>query len=124
MTNNKPDNDIETVCNFEYLSNLMGGKQDLIKKIMDTFLVQLQEELNAINNAILITDYTTIKNMAHTMKSTVSIMGISVLHPILQEMEDLGKNSTALERIIALNKQLNLICKQAFEEIKGYSFSS
>jgi len=117
-TNNNP-----TVCNFEYLSNLMGGKQDLIKKIMDTFLVQVQEELNAINNAILITDYTTIKNMAHTMKSSVSIMGISLLQPILQEMEDLSKITTSFERIIALNTQLNLICNQAFEEIKNYSFS-
>ncbi|PIZ05973.1 MAG: hypothetical protein COY57_04445, partial [Flavobacteriales bacterium CG_4_10_14_0_8_um_filter_32_5] len=86
----------------------MGGKQDLIKKIMDTFLVQVQEELNAINNAILITDYTTIKNMAHTMKSSVSIMGIAALQPILQEMEDLSKITTSFERIIALNTQLNL----------------
>ena len=124
MINTEPNNNITIVCNLNYLSGLMGGKEHLIKKIMDTFLIQIKEELTSINNAILKKDYATIKNLAHTMKSTVSIMGISVLHPILQEMEELGKNSTALERIIALNKQLNLICKQAFEEIKGYSFSS
>lgn len=124
MINTETNNNMTIVCNLNYLSGLMGGKEHLIKKIMDTFLIQVKEELTSINNAILKKDYATIKNLAHTMKSTISIMGISVLHPILQEMEDLGKNSTALERIIALNKQLNLICKQAFEEIKGYSFSS
>lgn len=124
MINTQTNNNITNVCNFNYLSGLMGGKEHLIKKIMDTFLIQAQEELTSINNAILKKDYTTIKNLAHTMKSTVSIMGIAVLHPILQEMEDLSKNTTELARIIVLNKQLNLICKQAFEEIKGYSFSS
>ncbi|PJB14989.1 MAG: hypothetical protein CO118_05760 [Flavobacteriales bacterium CG_4_9_14_3_um_filter_32_8] len=123
MINTETNNNMTIVCNLNYLSGLMGGKEHLIKKIMDTFLIQVKEELDSINDAILKKDYITIKNLAHTMKSSVSIMGISALIPILQEMEDLGKNTTALERIIALNKQLNLICKQAFKEIKNYSFS-
>ena len=124
MINIETNNNIPTVCDLNYLSGLMGGKEHLIKKIMDTFLIQVKEELVSINDAILKKDYTIIKSLAHTMKSSVSIMGISTLIPILQEMEDLGKNTTAFERIIVLNKQLNIICKQAFEEIKGYSFSS
>lgn len=123
MINIETNNNIPTVCNLEYLSGLMGGKKHLIKKIMDTFLVQVEEELNSINKAILITDYTTIKNMAHTMKSSVSIMGISTALPVLQKMEELGVKDTSIKRIIALNNQLNTICKKAFVEIENYSIS-
>ncbi len=128
MEKNESENNSSPVCNLNYLSELMGGKTHLIKKIMDTFLIQVPEELKSINRATTIVDYSTIKNLAHTMKSSVSIMGISVLQPILQEMEDLGTKETGsdsyrIEKIIALNTQLNLICNQAFKEIKNHSFS-
>jgi len=88
MINTETNNNMTIVCNLNYLSGLMGGKEHLIKKIMDTFLIQVKEELDSINDAILKKDYITIKNLAYTMKSSVSIMGISALIPILQEMED------------------------------------
>ena len=114
------------VCNLSYLSEMMGEKKSLIKEIIDVFLIQVPEELQSINQAITKTDYATIKNVAHTMKSSVSIMGISVLTPVLQEMEDLGAMAadgsttltTNIEKIKELNQKLNLICKQAMEEIE------
>lgn len=128
MKNIEPNNDIETVCNLEYLSGLMGGKKHLVKKIMDTFLVQVREELESINKAILLSDNIAIINMAHTMKSTVSIMGISILLPVLQEMEDLGTDTTCSdsyrdEQLRALNLKLNTVCKKAFVEIENYNIS-
>lgn len=136
MNKIEPTNNNETVCNLQYLSGLMDGKIHLIKEIMDSFLVQAKEELASINNAILKKDYATIKNFAHTMKSTFSIVGVSILLPVLQEMEDLGTDTTYSdlsadkagsyrdERLTALNLKLNAICKKAFEEIENYSFSS
>lgn len=108
----------QKVCDIMYLAETLAGKKQLILEIMDEFLIQVSEELKFLNDAIISTDYTGIKNYAHTMKSTVSIMGISVLIPVLQEMEDLGKTVTNIEKIIQLNHQLNLICKQAIAEIE------
>ena len=108
----------ENVCNLNYLSDTMGGKKSLIKEIMDVFIKQVPEELQFINDAITKTDYKTIKSYAHTMKSTVSIMGISILIPILQKMEDLGARAADMEQIKELNKELTAICKQAIEEIE------
>lgn len=126
MINGETKNNSKSVCNLNYLSELMGGKIHLIKKIMDTFLVQVKEELKSMNNAITKKDYTITKNLAHTMKSTVSIMGISILLPVLQEMEDLGTDTTCSdsyreEQLRALNLKLNTICKKAFVEIENYN---
>jgi HPt (histidine-containing phosphotransfer) domain-containing protein len=106
----------ERVCNFKYLSDMMNGKKLLITGVMDVFLEQLPEELQSINKAVVKTDYATIKTFAHSMRSTVSIMGISVLGALLTEMEDLGASATGIEKIKELNQELNLICKQAIEE--------
>ena len=124
MIKNESEKDIqknsngEKVCDLNYLTEMMGGKKSLIKEIMDVFLKQIPEELQSINDAITKTDYATIKKFAHTMKSSVSIMSVSILTPVLQEMEDLGARAIDIEQIKQLNQKLNLICKQALEEIE------
>lgn len=117
MIKSESEKSIENVCHLNYLTEMMGGKKHLIKGIIDAFLKQVPEELQSINEAIVKLDYATIKNFAHTMKSSVSIMGISVLTPVLQEMEDLGGMAADIAKIKQLNQNLNLICKQAIEEI-------
>ncbi len=108
---------IENVCNLNSLSKMMGGKKTLIKNLIDVFLKQLPEELQFINDGIVKTDYTTIKNYAHTMRSSVSIMGISILAPVLQEMENAAKAGD-MGKIKELDTKLNLICRQVIDEIE------
>lgn len=108
----------ENVCNLEYLKEMTGGKKHLIKDIIDMFLSQVPEELKSINIAVKNADYVSIKNYTHSMKSTVSIMGISSLTAILREMEDFAKKASEIDKITELNIKLNSICKQAIEEIE------
>ena len=118
MIERKFEKNGEKVSDLKYLTEMMGGKKHLIRGILDLFLTQVPEELNSINDAISKTDYAIIKNFSHTMKSSVSMLGISILAPILQEMENLGANATDIEKIKVLNKEVNLICKRAFEEVE------
>lgn len=109
---------IEHVCDLTYLTEMTGGKKDMMKAIIDVFLKQIPEELQSIKEAIEKSNYVTIRNFAHSMKSSVSIMSISILIPILKEMEELGAKTTDLEKIKQLNQQLDLICNQAIREIE------
>src|ERR1051325_1150988 len=90
MIKTQVENKIGSVCNFQYLTETMGGKKHLIKGIMDVFLKQVPEELQHMNDAVNKSDYVMVKSIAHTIKSSVSIMGISVLTPLLQEIENLA----------------------------------
>jgi len=108
----------ENICNLGYLSETMAGEKHLIKEIIDIFLKQFPEELQCINDAIKKTDYALIKSIAHTMKSSVLIIGISSVVPVLQEIEDLGRTAVNIEKIKELNQKLNVICMQAISEIE------
>lgn len=118
MENNESQKSMTNACDFSYLSEMMGGKKNLMIGIMDAFLEQIPEELGSINEAVMNTNYPRIKDVAHTMKSTVSIMGIYSLEPILKEIEVLGSTTGSIEKIRSLNLELNSICKQAIEEIQ------
>jgi HPt (histidine-containing phosphotransfer) domain-containing protein len=125
MIKSESEKSTEKVCNLSYLTEMTGGKKTLIKEIIDVFLKQVPKELRSINDAIKKEDHATIKSFAHTMKSTVSIMGISKLASILQEMEDLGAIAadgsipltTSIEKIKQLYYKLDLISRQAIEEM-------
>lgn len=101
---------------------MMGGKKNLIKEVIDVFLTQVIEELQVINDALEKSNFEVMRRFAHTMKSTVSIMGISALAPVLKEMEVLttspGPDSNREEELKELTYKLNSICEQAVEEIK------
>ncbi len=88
-----------------------------MKGMIDIFLVQVPEELGLMNEAVEKAEYSTIKSIAHTMKSSVSIMGISLAGAVLKEMEALGSQATGIEKIKELNQSLHAICRQAIEEL-------
>lgn len=111
------ENTTENICNISYLTEMVHGNKTLMKEIIDEFQVQISEELKRINDAVENTNYQVIKNLAHTMKSTVSIMGVTILTPVLNEMEDLAKNANDIEKIKILVITLNIICKKIIDEV-------
>lgn len=126
MLKNEFNKSNENVCDLKYLNEIMSGKKHLIKELIDASLVQISEELKYINDAIIKTDFASVKKIAHSMKSSVSIMGIYSLNPILQEMEDLGTKAEdgstpiyiSIEKMKLLFIQINSICTQAIEELE------
>ena len=128
MKNNDSENDTihensfeANVCDLKELIKMMNGKKHLIKEIIETFLEEIPKELFLINNAVEKIDYAGIKKFSHSLRSTVSIMGIALVEPILKEMEDLAKLTKNIDKIKLLNCELNVICMQAVVEIKKES---
>jgi HPt (histidine-containing phosphotransfer) domain-containing protein len=118
MINETPVKEVKNVCDLKYLIEMMHGKKQLINEVLNTFLIEISKELYNINKAIAEKNYSVIKNFAHTIMSSATVMGISALVPILKELEDLNITTFNIERIKELNIQLNSICQQAIEEIE------
>jgi PAS domain S-box-containing protein len=106
------------VVNLNFLIESIGGKKDVILETIDIFLEQVPQDIQILNEAVSQTDYLRIKNYAHKMKSTASLIGMYEVEPILAEMENLGAEKKEIERIETLNTTLNELCKQGIEEME------
>lgn len=73
---------------LSYLSELSGGNKEFEKQILEQFLVQVPEEIEQLEQAIGKSDFETVKQTAHSLKSTVGYVGLSdTLHPYLDRIE-------------------------------------
>src|SRR5215216_2436963 len=74
--------------NLNYLHELSGNDKDFEKVMMQQFVEQMPTEITSLQSAIAAQDWLSAKKVAHSLKSTVSYMGLTdELHPSLQEIE-------------------------------------
>ena len=108
----------EKICNLSYLITSTRGNKIMLNNIIKMFLQQIPEELAALDEAIEKTKYTNISDIAHKLKSSIAVLGIAVLKPLLDEMEQLGNIASGIEKIKQLNDGITVIFNKVIEEMK------
>jgi len=106
------------VISLDFLIEAIGNKSNVILETIDIFLSQMPEDIGALDEGVKQKNYVAIKNYAHKMKSTASLIGMKEVESILIEMEKLGAEKTGIDQLEILNGRLNELCKQAIEEMK------
>lgn len=104
--------------NLDYLHELSGNDSDFEKVMMEQFVQQTPEEVSALQTAIQANDLANAKKIAHSLKSTVSYMGLAgELHPYLQDIEKAAQTSDASE-IPAKFAHVKQVTEMAVKEIE------
>jgi HPt (histidine-containing phosphotransfer) domain-containing protein len=104
------------VCNMDYLLNISRGNEKIINSLVSLFFSETQDELLLLDKAICKTEYDTISDIAHKLKSSFLILGIVVLENTFKAMEQLSSTSST-SNIEMLSRRVNLVFNQAKEEM-------
>lgn len=107
------------IINLDFLIQSLRGNRKVIGETIDIFIRQVPKDLAAFNEAIKQGDYPSIKAYSHKMKSTISLTGIYHMVPVLAELEELGAENGAIEKIKELSMLVNKSCEQALAEMKS-----
>jgi signal transduction histidine kinase/CheY-like chemotaxis protein len=99
-----------------YLKSLSKGDEEFEKNMVRSFSQQVPEELNDLKMAIGQKDYVRVRAIAHTMKSTVSFLGLQKLAPLLQQLEQDAENKRDFTEIQNKFELINTICQAAIRE--------
>jgi CheY-like chemotaxis protein len=105
------------VCVLDYLENVTRGNKKMMAGIIQVFMEETPAELTALDLAILSSNYTVIRDIAHKLKSSFLLLGISELEPVFTEMEDPLRTATGIERITYLRNRVNSLFNRAREEM-------
>jgi CheY-like chemotaxis protein len=108
----------ESIINLSYLKEISMGDPEFEQTIIQQFILQVPEELKGLEEAISSGDAKGVKAVAHTMKSSVSYLGVNTrLYPALHRLETgaIHAARVEMERDFA---EVRTVCMQAIEEAK------
>jgi len=105
-----------SLIDLEYLQTLSKGDKNFEKNMIRSFSLQLPEELNELKAAIEQKNFKKIAYVAHSMKSTVSYVGLQQLTPLLQQIETDSENQTDLGSINNNFILIDTTCRLALKE--------
>lgn len=104
--------------NLDYLHQLSGNDAEFETQILQQFVIQLPQELDALEEAVNTQNFDEIRRTAHSLKSTVGYVGLATeLHPCLDEMENSasGQKAANYQQYLALVKTR---CTAALQSVK------
>jgi len=102
-----------------YLKEISGGNTEFEISMIEQFLQQVPDELEAMKEAFDKTNYSELTHIAHNFKTSVSFMGLAKnLDHYLDYIESNAgiQNDNIGEKIMAVNN----ICQMVFREAKDY----
>lgn len=108
--------------NLDNLISMIGSDSESIKEFVDLFLDTSVQTMNELNSSYEAENISQVGAMAHKLKSSIDLMGISSLKTDIRSIEKIGKelkNVNMLKELISnLNQVLQLVHKQMKEEFK------
>ena len=111
------ENGAPSLISLHYLHNLSKGNTQFEKTMLEQFITQLPEELSLLKQAIASEDIAAIRATAHSLKTTVSFIGLEEhLYPILDQLEKQEENNYHPHVTAAQFNTLKQLCIQAVQE--------
>lgn len=91
-------------CNLEYLHRMSSGDESFVKEMIKLFLKQVPQELEKLTTVA--SDSQTVKQIAHKLKSSVSMVGAEELLVQVKELEQKANNGIDSATVISYQKEL------------------
>ncbi len=92
------------IFNQDELLNRTGGDKELLEELLNLFLKNFPDQLQALKQALQYNDIEQIAHQAHTIKGSSANMGAYALKNAALSMETAGKNNDPILAQAALNQ--------------------
>ncbi len=102
--------------NISELEEMAQGNAEFVSKMINVFLETTTESLDELLDAFEKKDFQAVSSIAHKIKPSIDLMGITSLHDVVREIETKAKNGEELNGLVdKLGEDLKIV----FEEIKS-----
>jgi CheY-like chemotaxis protein/HPt (histidine-containing phosphotransfer) domain-containing protein/two-component sensor histidine kinase len=105
---------------LNYLHELSGNDAEFERAMMEQFAKQTPTELGELQAALDAGDFTAVRKVAHSLKSTVGYMGLaSELHPHLEKIEK-SAVAESLTEVRSSFEHVRTVTENAIGEVEEY----
>jgi CheY-like chemotaxis protein len=105
------------VIDLNVIERYSKGNVEFRNELIQEFITTIPSAINSLESAIKESNYGRIREIAHDMKTSVHIMGLTILiGHILQKIEVFANSNSSLSSIYQLFTDVKSVCLQAVQE--------
>jgi HPt (histidine-containing phosphotransfer) domain-containing protein len=109
----------EKLYDLSMIELLCRGKQEKVKKMVEVFIEEIPKAVREIKSAYSNNDFTTVRNVAHRIKPTLSYYAIVKIEKDIKQMEKLAEQGAASTELELIIKKLETVIDQIIEQMKS-----
>ena len=109
----------QKLIDLSYLEQVCSGNKALVAKMIDLFIEQTPQQMELLRKHAVSGDWHEFFNVAHKVKSSLSMMGVKSLESSMQELEEYSKNKIKLHVIPDLLDHVADTCEHILKEIEN-----
>lgn len=114
----------EKLFDLNKLIEISDGDMEFVKRMVDIFVVESQESVRTIKEAVKARDMMTIYKISHKMKPMIDSLGISSLAKEIRELEQLAKSGLYSAYIDQLTESLATTVSSVIDSIRAHKLTS
>ncbi len=107
------------LLDLSYLEQVCSGNKAMVTKMIDLFVQQTPLQMEQLRKLSAAGDWHEFFNVAHKMKSSLSMMGVKSLESTMVNLEDYSKNRIKLDVIPGLITHVIDTCGHILVEIEN-----
>lgn len=100
------DLQLNTALDVEYLTKIYENDATIIQIMFDAFLTDSAPRWKDLKETIESRDFPKVASVAHSIKPSFSMVGLTWLHPKIAELEGTAKNNPDFDKIQSLYKEI------------------
>lgn len=116
---NTTDYTTPNVINFETISEMVNGRQNIIQTVLNTYLTSLPASLELLKNAFDDNDADKVARLTHTLKATMGSVGAMPLSETAQQIERHARD-LQLYKALPLLHQFITKAELSLDEVTDY----
>ncbi|NVO10292.1 MAG: Hpt domain-containing protein [Bacteroidales bacterium] len=105
--------------NLEYLKEISDGSTDLVRDLINMFISQVPTFSEQLDNFYQSGDYISLGKLAHKIKSSVAMMGISELTADMKILENIAKEGKSVDNCPIYISKFKNISGEAIIELNN-----
>ena len=110
--------DKEVIIDLSYLKDVASDNVEFMVEMIDIFLAQTPEYINALTEAVEEKNWKKTAEMAHKIKPTLAFMGVESAKNVMQSIEIRARNEEDYEGIVADYAEMKEIMETIFVKLK------
>ena len=101
------------------LEEIGGGSDEFVVEMIKLFISQAKNTITGFNNAYDEKNLEEIRSLAHQIKPSIDNIKITILMPVIREVENLAENNEPIEKLAPHIMEVNTVLEKVIVQLES-----